>query len=303
MGIPAALGVTASGLPALADKASVVLTGQFTKVGPGAPCAFRGPMNLLIYASINTSLATTKGSLSGTLGSATGLAAGANVNSANVPPGTTIGSLSGTTATLAIPPITLYASNLEVQNGQISVPPGCNTATLVGATVTVDPGYPSAQAALPAGTTVLAVVTPDIAPSLNSPGVAGIVLLSNAPTAAPTNTGVVPLIFARGANAIQAASTDNAATFTGAGVEWSGTVQLERSLDGGANFVTCNIGGAGQLAQFTAGTPVSVIFGEPEKYAFYRLNCTAFSSGVINYRMSQTAGANEALNFGPLVSG
>ena len=60
---------------------------------------------------------------------------------------------------------------------------------------------------------------------------------------------------------------------------------------------------AGALAQFTAGTPVSVTFGEPEKNVLYRLNCIAYTSGTINYRFSQTAGANEALNFGPLTSG
>lgn len=302
MGIPTALGVSASGLPSLTDKASAVLSGSFKAVGPTAPFAFRGPMNLLIYADVNTSLATTKGSLSATLGSATGLAAGAAVNSVNAPVGTTIGALSGTTATLAVPPITLFASGLSVLAASLTLPPGCSAASLIGATVTVDQGYPAAQFALLANTTVLAVTQADVAPSLNSPGVPAIVTLSALPTAAPTNNGVVPLLFARTGNAIQATSTDNNAIFTGAGVSFSGTVQVERMLDGGT-FVVCNIGGAGQLAQFTAGTPVSVTFGEPEKFGYYRLNCIAYSSGTINYRFSQTAGSNEVLNFGPLTSG
>lgn len=302
MGIPAALGVSASGLPALADKASAVLSGQITGVGPTRPFAFRGPMNLALWGSINTSLATTKGSLSSTIGSATGLAAGASISGVNVPPGTTMGALSGTTATLSVPPITLFAMGINTINPVISLPPGCNTASLVGAAVTVDPNYPTAQAALPAGTTVLNVVQADVAPSLNSDGVPGIVTLSAVPTAAPTNTGVVPLLFARTGNAIQTTGTDNGAQFTGGGVLWSGTVQLERSFDGGNIYLPCNIG-TGVLAIFNAGTPVSIAFGEPEKNVLYRFNCTAYSSGTINYRISQTGGANEVLNFGPLLSG
>jgi hypothetical protein len=303
MGSPAALGVSASGLPPQGDKASAVLSGKISAVGPTAPFAFRGPMNLLLYASVNTALTTTKGSLAATVASATGLAAGNAINSANVPPGTTMGALSGTTATLATPPVTLYAQNLQTNSANISLPPGCNAASLIGATVTVDSGYPSAQAALPANTTVLAVVQADIAPSLNSQGQPAIVTLSAAPTAAPTNNGTVPLVFAPTGNAISVTGADANAVFTGAAVDFVGTVQLERSLDGGNTYVVCNTTVDGTLAQFTAGTPVSITFGEPEKYAFYRLNCIAYTSGTINYRMSQTAGSNEALNFGPLVSG
>ncbi len=302
MGSPAALGVSASGLPASGDKASAVLSGKFTAVGPSAPFAFRGPMNLLLYASINTALTTTKGSLAATVASATGLAAGDAINSVNVPPGTTAGALSGTNVTLALPPITLFAQGLSTQTANISLPPGCNAASLVNATVTVDPGYPSAQAAIPAATTVLAVVQADIAPSLNSPGQPAIVTLSAAPTAAPTNTGTVPLLFARDGHAITVTGADANAVFTGGAVAWTGTVQLERSLDGGNTYIVDNTTVDGTLAQFTAG-PVSIRFGEPEKYGFYRLNCTVYSAGTINYRISQTAGSNEALNFGPLVSG
>ncbi len=302
MGSPAALGVSASGLPPPGDKASAVLSGKFTAVGPSAPFAFRGPMNLLLYASVNTALTTTKGSLAATVASGTGIAAGDAIASVNVPPGATLGALSGTNATLALPPLTLFAAGLATQTANISLPAGCNAASLVGAAVTVDAGYPAAQAALPAATTVLAVVQADTPPTANSPGTPAIVTLSANPTAAPVNTGTVPLIFARDGHAITTTGADAAALFTGAAVAWTGTVQLERSLDGGNTFVVCNTTVDGTLAQFTAG-PVSIVFGEPEKYAFYRLNCTVFSAGVINYRISQTAGANEALNFGPLSNG
>lgn len=98
------------------------------------------------------------------------------------------------------------------------------------------------------------------------------------------------------------AGTDANATFTGAAIAWSGTVQVERSFDGGSTFIVCNIGGAGALAQYTAG-PVTFTFGEPERNVLYRLNCIAYSSGTINYRISQTGGAAESLAIGPLSGG
>ena len=106
-----------------------------------------------------------------------------------------------------------------------------------------------------------------------------------------------------GANAVTVTGTDANASFTGAAIDYVGTVQVERTFDGGFTWVVCNIGGAGQLAQFAAGTPVSVTFGEPEKDVLYRLNCIAYSSGTINYRISQTGGAAESLAIGPLSGG
>ncbi len=303
MGIAAALGVSASGLPALADKASAVLTGQITAVGPTAPFAFRGPMNLAIYASVNTALTTTKGSLAATVASATGLAAGAAINSANAPPGATVGVLAGTNVTIALPPVTLFASGLTTQDANIILPPGSNVASLVGATVTVDAEYPSAQATLPANTTVTAVIQADAAPTAGNNGIPGIVTLSAAPTASPTNVGTVPLVFVRNGNAIATTGADANAIFTGASVDYNATVQIERSFDGGNTFLLCNIGDAGTLAQFNAGTPVAVTFGEPEREVLYRVNCIAYVSGTINYRISQTGGANEAISIGPLCNG
>ena len=302
MGIPAGFGVAASGLPSLADKASAVLSGQITAIGPSAPFAFRGPMNLSLYASINTSLTTTKGSLAPVVGSATGLAAGVAIQSKLVPPGATIASLSGTTANLALPPVTYYGA-FNTQTALVTLPPGSNVNALLGATVTVDPNYPSAQAALPASTTVLAIVRADIAPANGNVGVPGIIQISAIPTAAPTNNGVVPLVFAPTGNAVTVSGADAAAIFTGAAIEYVGTVQIERSFDGGKTWLVCNIGGGGTLAQFAAGTPVSITFGEPEKNVLYRLNCTAYTSGTINYRVSETGGANEVLNIGPLSNG
>lgn len=311
MGLPAPFGITASGLPPLGDKASAVLSGQITAIGPTEPFALRGPMNLAIYASINTTFTATKGALAGAVASATGLAVGAAVKSIYAPPGATIGVLSGTTATLALPPVT-YFGIINSQTERVTMPPGSNCAALLGATVTVDAGYPAAQAAIPAGTTVQAIITADVAPSVSasgysSPGTPGVIQLSAIPTATPTNSSpgqpAVPLVFTRTGNAITTAGADAAAIFTGAAIEYSATVQIERSFDGGNTWLVCNIGSAGLLAQFATGTPVSITFGEPERDVFYRLNCIAYSSGTINFRISQTGGSNEAINVGPLSNG
>lgn len=294
MGIPAGQGIAASGLPPAGDQASAVLSGQITAVGPTAPFAFRGPMNLGIYASINSALTTTLGSLAATVASATGLAAGAAINSTNTPDGATVGVLSGTNVTLALPPVNLPGI-VALNSPQIAGLP--LTAGLVGATVT-GPG-------IPAATTVLAIAVAAVPPTNDSPGSPGIVTISNLPTSAPVGKTALPLqfSFARTGNGVLSTGADAGAIFTGAGVAFVGTVQIERSFDGGNTFVVCNVGGAGTLAQFNAGSPVSLTFGEPEKNVLYRLNCIAYTSGTINYRISQTGGANEALAIGPLSNG
>jgi hypothetical protein len=295
MGIPAGQGVDASGIPPQGDQATAVISGQITAVGPTEPFAFRGPMNIAIYADINTSLTTTAGSTAATVASATGLAAGAAINSKNVPPGTTIGALAGTAATLAIPPITIPGTTDGV-TANLQIPAsigGPLMATLVGAAVT-GPNIPS-------GTTVSAVIQETVAPTDLSPGTPGIIQLSNKPTAmTPFQNQPQWFTFARTGNAITVTGADANATFTGAGVEWVGSVQLERSFDGGSTWIVANIGGSGALAQYSAGTPVSLTFGEPEKQVLYRLNCTAYTSGTINFRFSQTGSVNETLSI-PLI--
>lgn len=301
MGIPAPNGVAASGLPPLGDEASAVLSGVFTAVGTSPPFAFRGPMNLLLYASVTTALTTTLGSLAATVGSAAGLAAGSAIASKNAPAGSTVGVLSGTNVTLALPPRTYQGSNLNTQNPTVTMPPGSNVNALLGATVTVASN--AAPATLPANTTVAAIIQADVAPGNNSPGVPGIIELSAIPLTAPVNNQTIPLVFTGAGAEITVTGADAAASFTGAGVVYTGSVQVERSFDGGFTWVLCNLGGSGTLAEFGAGTPVSITFGEPEKNVLYRLNCTALNAGNINYRISQTGGANEVLAIGPLSNG
>jgi len=288
VGIPAPLGVAASGLPNAGDQANSVLSGTFLGVGPGRCFAFRGPMNFALWASINTTLTTTNGSLSATVGSATGLGVGASINSANVPSGTTIGVLVGTTATLALPIITL-SGNINA-SGVIS---GLeSTANLLGATVTI----PSTREGITllSGTTVTAILTQAVAENVNGPGTKGIVQLSAAPTVFPNQSGQFPFDFAL-TNSAVTTGIDTAALFTGAGVTFGATVQLEWSFDGGSTWLPCNIGGGGTLAQYNVGTPVRVTFGEPERNILYRPNCLAYTSGTVNYRISTTGAAAESL--------
>jgi hypothetical protein len=289
MALPAPPGVAASGQPPTGDAANYVASGVLSGVGPGQAFSIRGPFNLFIWAAINTALTIANGSLTASVASATGLAAGDAINSAKVPLGTTIGAISGTTVTLAPPPVTLYGTT-NLQQQQIS---GLlSTAGLLNAAVT-GPG-------IPAGTTVTGILQAAVPPTNNSAGVPGIVAISNLPTSAPNLYPVAqPFVFAVGAAAITAASgADSAATFTGNGIVFTGTVQLERSFDGGSTFIVCNgsIGAYFTPAQWTSG-PVSVAFGEPEKQMLYRLNCLAYSSGPINYRASATGQAAETLGF------
>lgn len=78
---------------------------------------------------------------------------------------------------------------------------------------------------------------------------------------------------------------------------WTGSVQLERSFDGGTAWIICGIGGAGAQAVWATGTDISVVVGEPERGVAYRLHCTAYTpAALINYRLSMTGGA--ALSLG-----
>jgi hypothetical protein len=62
-----------------------------------------------------------------------------------------------------------------------------------------------------------------------------------------------------------------------------GTVQVERSFDGGTTWLPLTA--LGTAIPFTA--PCSEVFEELEFGVQYRLNCTAYTSGTINYRLSR----------------
>lgn len=60
------------------------------------------------------------------------------------------------------------------------------------------------------------------------------------------------------------------------------TVQLERQIDG-TNWLPCT--NLGASVTFTA--PCTEVIDEPETSVSYRLNCTSYTSGTVNYRLSQ----------------
>lgn len=101
MGIPFVSGE--DGAPPAGDQANAVLAGTLTAIGPGASFAFYGGFNASVWGSRATTITTSAGSASATVASATGLAVGQSISSANVPAGSTIGALSGTSVTIALP--------------------------------------------------------------------------------------------------------------------------------------------------------------------------------------------------------
>lgn len=273
--------------------ANYVDSGAFTAVGASKPASIWGPMDISVWAQYGSSLATTKGSSSATITSAGVVAAGASINSVNVPKGTTVGAISGTTITLAFPIITLWGT-LNTTNGQVTGLP--QTLGLVGATATC----PSLLAIIPASTTVSSIITPAVG------GQGGVVLLSAVPTAVPAIVGDVPIEFALTNDSV-VTGTDTGATYTGFGIVGAAatTFNIERSFDGGGTWIICNIGGSGQPAQFPFTTPVSVSFGEPERNVLYRINMIAFGSQAsgttIQYRISATGMAAVSLSIGSTI--
>jgi hypothetical protein len=288
MGVPSPEGVSASGRGPYwpNDKANGVIQGTIGAVRATAPFAFWGPMNLFVWADFTTSAAVTAGSLVVALGAAGVIAAGASISATNLPYGTTVVSLAGTDATVALP---IQTHTAKVLSGQVLMTDLYSTQYLLGATVT-GPG-------IPAATTVAEIVTVARASSGDTPGIRGVVRLSNAVTLNPPNTNNQPFQFALAATGL-ATANDAAAKITSAAIGMVGAIQLERSFDGGATWIVCNVGNVGALAQWNTATPVSISFGEPERMVLYRLNQTTITPSAgytLNYRISETGQAATTL--------
>ena len=65
---------------------------------------------------------------------------------------------------------------------------------------------------------------------------------------------------------------------------FTATVKLKRSFDGGTNYETVSKDSSGAEASFTA--PVSLSIYEQEKGVLYAWECTAYTDGTVNYRIS-----------------
>lgn len=273
--------------------ANGVVQGTLAAVAASPPFAFLGPLNLWLWASYNTPLTLSDGSLTGSVGAAGALAAGTSINSSLLPRGTTMSAIAGTDITLVLPTYTYWGKS---KVGIAEITDLVSTEWLLGAAVT-GPG-------IPAGTTVSAVDVEAIPPNpaTGYPGRRGTVTISNAVTEAPTRNEQSPFMFAIDDGVI-AAGVDADAVFTGAAIVYNGTPQLERSFDGGATWLPCNIGSTAVLARWASGTtggvPVSISFGEPEQYVMYRVNMVAYTGigdTTFNYRMSETGQAARTLS-------
>lgn len=284
MGVPAPNGVSASGeSPYPLDLANGVVQGVLGAVGPGKPFSFYGSMNMWLWAQYTTSLTLSAGSLTVALGATGSIVAGASVKSSLVPPGTIISAAN----TIALPILTYRG---KTHSGIAKITDLNETRWLLGATV--------AGLGFGTGVTVTAI---DVAATPGGPR--GTVSVSAAPTTEPQNDSPTPFEFTPVAGII-VAGVDATAVFTGAGTIFTGTVQLERSFDGGNLWLPCNLGGDGTLAHWigssgTTGTPVSVSFTEPERGILYRLNQlanTPITGTTVNYRISATGQAATSLN-------
>ena len=289
MGINAGVGIAAVSAKPAGDLANAVVTGVFAGVGPGQPFPFVGWFNLSVWASFVSALTTTGGSSSATVASAGTIAAGDGINSTLVPPGTTVGAISGTTVTLAFPTLTL--AGVVKSNGVIS---NLKTTSGLLGTAVSGPGIPS-------GATVSQIVTPALQnPSFqNAQNQEGTILLSNTATVLPaTREPRAEISFAL-TNSAVTAGTDNNATFAGLGVVFNGSVQLEKSFDGGLTYILASLNNSGSMAQWNGSNPISGSFWEPERGVLYRMNCTAYTGNgnALNYRLSESGAGAQSMTF------
>lgn len=63
-----------------------------------------------------------------------------------------------------------------------------------------------------------------------------------------------------------------------------GTVQLQRSFDGGTTWIACTDEAGAALA---LSAPGQMVQAETEPGVLYRLNCTAYTSGTIAWQIAQ----------------
>lgn len=103
-----------------------------------------------------------------------------------------------------------------------------------------------------------------------------------------------------GSGGIELAGTVVSSTFTGTGSSAStqifgmgnvtltgtyvATVVIERSFDGGSTFSPLPLDTAGTANAYTA--PVTLVINETEAGVFYRVRCSAYTSGTVTYRIS-----------------
>lgn len=92
----------------------------------------------------------------------------------------------------------------------------------------------------------------------------------------------------------------NIFVYASGGGTFTGSVQIERSFDGGVTPIICGIGGDGTQAIYATGGQLSLVVSEPEQGMLWRVNCTALSGGgPVNWRFSTTSPAATAWGIPP----
>lgn len=279
MAIPALPGVSGSDKTP-PDFANGVIEGVLEAPGPSKAFSIWGPMNLVVYGVLANALTTTAGSDAGSVASATLTAQGDAINSVNVPPGTTIGGLVGTTVTFAFAPQT-WSGYIRAGSDVISNIAQPEDLSTLDAAEVVSPYFA-------AGATVIGYDNE-----------ARTLQISSAATSAPNKNAMAQIEFKPTGNCITVTGADADATLTGAAINFNADLQIERSFDGGRTWIVCNVGGSGMLAQYTANTPISISFGDPEAGMLYRINATDITPVAnvsIRYRLSTTGQASTVLS-------
>ncbi len=73
-----------------------------------------------------------------------------------------------------------------------------------------------------------------------------------------------------------------------------GTVRFEKSYDGGTTWITVAQDAAGTAASYAlnwaSATSMNLAMCEVEPSVYWRVRCTAFTSGTLTYRLSQGGG-------------
>lgn len=302
MGIPAQFCLGDFGTPPQGDQATGVISGQFTAVGLSSSFAFYGCANFSLVCSTTDVLTTTRGSFSATISGPTSgiLAPGTSIQYGSFfPNGAVLSTYAAGTGTIAFPPYFITAkliAGFDYIEGNFPTDGYVIGTNIIGSTI-VGTGIASS-------TTVTGIIQDSnqlFGHNGNFPPPnKAIISLSNPVIGSSIKPYLTNLTLFPSANLIPTSSSN--AFFTGSTIAYTGSVQLEKSFDGGATWLIANIGppGSGALAIFQNASSVSFSLFEPEKGVLYRWNCTSFTPGgggaqyFINYRISETGTLNQS---------
>jgi hypothetical protein len=298
MAIPAPLGLTGFGTPVKGDQATAVASGSFTAVGASIPFAFYGLANFSLYCEVVDLLTTTQGTFTATVTGATSglIAAGTAIRTSLFQNGTIFSAFSGGSGTLLFQPICFYANVTALSNivtGNFVTDGFFPGVDLTGAAIS--------GLGIQPGTTITKIVNhsnqlfenPALTPNIASIMLSLPATITSDPRLAPgTALTITPT-----ANMVPTSSANS--FFTGSTIAYTGSVQLEKSFDGGASWIVANIGpaGSGAMAIYQNAASVSFSLYEPERQVLYRWNCTSITltgTESIQYRISQTGSLNQS---------